>query len=51
MGLSGGVDSSATVARLLAQGHEVVAATLVMARGGVPVPPDDAMAPPMPTVI
>ncbi len=44
MGLSGGVDSSATVARLLAQGHEVVAATLVMARGGVPVPPDDAMA-------
>lgn len=44
VGLSGGVDSSATVARLLGQGHEVVAATLVMARGGTPVPTADALA-------
>ena len=43
MGLSGGVDSSTVVARLRDEGHDVVAATLVMERGGVPVPSEDAL--------
>ena len=38
VGFSGGVDSSSVVARLADEGHEVVAATLVMQHGSVPVP-------------
>lgn len=43
VGLSGGVDSSAVVDRLLRAGHEVVACVLRMQEGGVPVPAPDAL--------
>lgn len=43
VGLSGGVDSSAVVARLVEEGHDVIAATLVMQHDPVAVPGPEAL--------